>query len=33
MISDINVDILWAKPFKVKEKKKENAQYVLVALK
>ena len=39
MISDMNVDILWAKPFKIKVKKKNNiecavmCQFVLIALK
>ena len=33
MISDMNVDVLWAKAFKVNVKKKENMQFVLIVLK
>ena len=32
MISDMNVDILWAKPFKSKEKDEFVSQFVLITL-
>jgi hypothetical protein len=32
-ISDMNVDILWAKPFKIKVEKDNVRQFVFIALK